>query len=176
LVSLTLHVSSHLWRVHAHYSPQLVERWTYVSSLLLSHTPHRSGTGTTRWGAWRMLRRVRERSRSSSPSQLWVAGPLSPYNVITYLFCIELRLYSKDVTFDPVPWFIICVRLGPSTPGDYVHARVLVPQNPGVTVSISVGRYPLPRDMWGSRLVHAIFEFQKNKNKNKFIKIVESSL
>jgi hypothetical protein len=25
LVSLTLHVSSHLWRVHAHYSPQLVE-------------------------------------------------------------------------------------------------------------------------------------------------------
>jgi hypothetical protein len=28
---------------------------------------------------------------------------------------------------------IICVRLGPSTPGDYVHARVLVPRNPGVT-------------------------------------------
>jgi hypothetical protein len=25
LVSLRLHVSSHLWRVHAHYSPQLVE-------------------------------------------------------------------------------------------------------------------------------------------------------
>jgi hypothetical protein len=24
LVSLTLHMSSHLWRVHAHYSPQLV--------------------------------------------------------------------------------------------------------------------------------------------------------
>jgi hypothetical protein len=46
--------------------------------------------------------RVRERSRPSSPSQLWVAGPLSPYNVITYLFCIELLLYSKDVTFDPV--------------------------------------------------------------------------
>jgi hypothetical protein len=39
LVSLTLHVSSHLWRVHAYYSPQLVELWTYVSSLLLSHTP-----------------------------------------------------------------------------------------------------------------------------------------
>jgi hypothetical protein len=31
-------MSSHLWRVHAHYSPQLVELWTYVSSLLLSHT------------------------------------------------------------------------------------------------------------------------------------------
>jgi hypothetical protein len=50
-----------------------------------------------------MLRCVRERSRSSSPSQLWVAGLLSPYNVITYLFYIELLLYSKDVTFDLVP-------------------------------------------------------------------------
>jgi hypothetical protein len=27
------------------------------------------------------------------------------------------------------------VRLGPNTPGDYVRARVLVPQNPGVTAS-----------------------------------------
>jgi hypothetical protein len=104
LVSLTLHVSSHLWRVHAHYSPQLVELWTYVSSLLLSHTPHRSRTGTTGWGARRMSCCVRERSRPLSPSQLWVAGPLSPYNVIIYLFCTELLLYSKDVTFDPVPW------------------------------------------------------------------------
>jgi hypothetical protein len=86
-------VSSHVWQVHAHYSPQLVERWTYVSSLLLSHTPHRSRTGTEGWGAWRMLWCVRERSRPSSPSQLWVAGPLSPYNVIIYLFCIELLLY-----------------------------------------------------------------------------------
>jgi hypothetical protein len=50
-----------------------------------------------------MLRCVRESSRSLSPSQLWVAGPLSPYNVIIYLFCIELFLYSKDVTFDHVP-------------------------------------------------------------------------
>ena len=121
-------MNSHLWRVHSHYSPQLVEWWTYVSSLLLSHTPHRSRTGTTGWGAWRMLWRVRERSRSSSPSQLWVAGPLSPYIVITYLFCIELLLCSKDVTFDPMPWFIICVRLGPSTPSDYVRARVLDPK------------------------------------------------
>jgi hypothetical protein len=134
LVSLTLHVSSYLRRVHAHYSPQLVELWTYVSSLLLSHTPHRSRTGTPGWGTWRMLRCVRERSRSSSPSQLWVAGPLSPYNVIIYLFYTKLLLYSKDVTFDPVPWFIICVRLGPSTPGDYVRAWVLVPPKPGVTI------------------------------------------
>jgi hypothetical protein len=137
LVSLTLHMSFHLWQVHTHYSPQLVELWTYVSSLLLSHTSHRSRIGTTGWGAWRMLWRVRERSRLSSPSQLWVAGPLSPYNVIIYLFCTEFLLCSKDVTFDPVPWFIICVRLGPSTPGGYVRARVLVPRNPGVTEVVS---------------------------------------
>jgi hypothetical protein len=74
-----------------------------------------------------MLRCVHERSRSSSPSQLWVAGPLSTYNVIIYLFCTELLLYSKDVTFDPVPLCIICVRLGPSTSGVYVRARVLDP-------------------------------------------------
>jgi hypothetical protein len=57
--------------------------------------PHRSRTGTTWGGAWRMLWCVRERSRLSSPSQLWVTGPLSPYNVNIYLFCIELLLYSK---------------------------------------------------------------------------------
>jgi hypothetical protein len=112
-------MSSHLWRVHAHYSPQLVERWTYVSSLLLSHTPHRSRTCTAGWGAWRMLWWVRERSRPSSPSQLWIAGSLSPYDIIIYLFCTNILLYSKDVTFVSVPLFIICVRLGPSTPGDY---------------------------------------------------------
>jgi hypothetical protein len=104
---------------------------------------------------YRMMRRMGdaaisswERSRSSSPSQLWVAGPLSPYNVFIYLFCIELLLYSKVVTFDHVPWFIICVRLGPSTPGDYVRARALDPWNPGVTrraatgcmISIRLGR------------------------------------
>jgi hypothetical protein len=32
------------------------------------------------------------------------------------------------------------VRLGPSTPGDYVRARVLVPQNPGVTSTRYRGR------------------------------------
>jgi hypothetical protein len=62
-----------------------------------------------------------------SPSQLWVAGSLSPYDVIIYLFCTELLLYSKDVTFVSVPLFIICVRLGLSTPGDYFCAQVLDP-------------------------------------------------
>jgi hypothetical protein len=31
------------------------------------------------------------------------------------------------VTFDPVPLYIICVRLGPSIPGVYVSTRVLDP-------------------------------------------------
>jgi hypothetical protein len=117
-------MNSHLWWVHAHYSPQLVEQLTYVGSPLLSHTPHKSRTCTIGWGTWRMLRCVRERSRSSSPSQLWVAGSLSPYVVFIYLFYTELILYSKVVTFVSIPWFIICVRLGLSTPGDYVRARV----------------------------------------------------
>jgi hypothetical protein len=54
-----------------------------------------------------------------------------PTDIIIYLFCTELLLYSKVVTFVSVPWFVICVRLGPSTPGDYVRARVLVPPQPG---------------------------------------------
>jgi hypothetical protein len=35
------------------------------------------------------------------------------------------------VTFDPVPLCIICVRLGPSTPGVYVRARVFDPLKSG---------------------------------------------
>jgi hypothetical protein len=83
-----------------------------------------------------MLWRVLERSRPSSPSQLWVAGSLSLYDVIIYLFYTELLLYSKDVTFISVALFILCVRLGLSTPGDYVRARVLVPRNPDMTINL----------------------------------------
>jgi hypothetical protein len=61
---------------------------------------------------------------------------LSLYDVIIYLFYTELLLYSKDVTFISVALFILCVRLGLSTPGDYVRARVLVPQNPDMTINL----------------------------------------
>jgi hypothetical protein len=91
---------------------------------------HRSRTGTAGWGAWRMLWRVRERSRPSSPSQLWVAKSLSPSDVIIYLFYTELLLYSKDVTFVYVSLFILCVRLGPSTPSVY-FAPGFEPLKPG---------------------------------------------
>jgi hypothetical protein len=53
------------------------------------------------------------------PINFGVAGSLSRYGVIFYLFCTELLLYSKDVIFVFVPLFIICVRLGPSTPGEF---------------------------------------------------------
>jgi hypothetical protein len=128
---------------------------------LLSHTPHRSRIGTAGCGAWRMLRSDLERSRTPSPSQLWVARSLSPYDVIIYLFCIELILYRKDVTFISIPLFIICVRLGPSTPGDYVHARVLVTQNPGVT---NTSKKDIKRsiEVQDSRRIEA----QKNQRRN----------
>jgi hypothetical protein len=119
-------------------------------TLAVTH-PHRSRTGTIGWGACRMLWWVRERSRSSSPSQLWVAGPLSPYNVIIYLFCTELLLCSKDVTFDPVPWFIICVR--PSTPGDYFVPGFWTPKT-------RVWHYSNQIPMWFAMLEHTILSLK----------------
>jgi hypothetical protein len=38
------------------------------------------------------------------------------------------RQYSKDVTFVYVPLFIICVRLGPSTPGVYFAPEFWTPK------------------------------------------------
>jgi hypothetical protein len=34
----------------------------------------------------------------------------------------------KDVTFDPVPLYIICMRLGPSIPGVYVNPGFWTPK------------------------------------------------
>jgi hypothetical protein len=88
-----------------------------------------------------MLWWVHERSKLSSPRQLWVAGSLSPYDVIIYLFCTELLLYSTDVTFVSVPWVIICVRLGPSTLGDFFAPGSWCPWNPGVTIGQGLAHY-----------------------------------
>jgi hypothetical protein len=128
LVSLTPHVSSHLWRVHAHYSPQPVEWWTHVSSLLLSHIPPQVKNRYCR------MRRMEDAVKSSwevwavvSQSTLgcWI---VSSYDVNIYLFCTEPLLYSKDVTFVSVPLSIICVRLGPSTPSDYFTLEFWTPK------------------------------------------------
>jgi hypothetical protein len=44
------------------------------------------------------------------------------------------------------------VRLGPSTPGDYVRVRVLVPRNPGVT-----GRDGRKEDKSGGMVVPVVY-------------------
>jgi hypothetical protein len=85
------------------------------------------------------------RSRTGTAVHTSVHARYSPYDVIIYLFCTKLLLYSKDVTFDYVPCVIICVRLGPSTLGDYARVRVLVPLKPGcdrsgIRVMLTVGR------------------------------------
>jgi hypothetical protein len=73
------------------------------------------------------------------PVNFGIAGSLSPYNVIIYLFCTELLLYSKDVTFVSAPLFIICVRLGPSTPGDYFAPGFWTPKTGCGTLSVDLG-------------------------------------
>jgi hypothetical protein len=62
------------------------------------------------------------------PVNFMVAESSSAYDVIIYLFCTELLLYSKDVIFISVPWVIICVRLGPSTLGDYFAPEFWTPR------------------------------------------------
>jgi hypothetical protein len=104
---------------------------------------HMWRTGTAGWGAWRILWRIRERSRPSSPSQLWFAGSLSPYDVFIYLFCTKFLLYSKDVTFVSVPLLVICVRLGPSTPGVYFAPGFWTPK-PGCDNDIPLARLRAP--------------------------------
>jgi hypothetical protein len=67
---------------------------------LLSHTPPQVKN------RYRRMRRMEdaamsswERSRPSSPSQLWVAGPLSPYNLIIYFFvqnsCYVVKMWHS---------------------------------------------------------------------------------
>ena len=116
-----------------------------MSSLLLSHTPtgqEQVPQDEVHGGCYDEF--VRDLGRRL-PVNFGVAGLLSPYDVFIYLFCTELLLYGKDVTFVSVPLFIIYVRLGPNTPGDYVRARVLVPPKSGCDRSgirgmLTVGR------------------------------------
>jgi hypothetical protein len=49
------------------------------------------------------------------------------------------------------------VRLGPSTPGDYVRARVLVPRNPGVTWA------PQPRPLHGEASRQAPYPSRRHR-------------
>jgi hypothetical protein len=111
-----------------HYSPQLVERWTCVSSPLLSHTPpyrRRTGgsRGATQQGVWSDLGGV-------SQLTLWRQG----WTLIRFIFIFYfVRLPQCNKYFDVILIFIsihsviiyvvffgacmICTRLCPSNPG-----------------------------------------------------------
>jgi hypothetical protein len=92
-----------------HYSPQLVEWWTCVSSPLLSHTPHRRRTGgssgVTRRGVLLDLGGV---SQLTFWRQGWILDP-----VIFIFYFVRLLLCNKYsdyiVTFISIHSIIICV-------------------------------------------------------------------
>jgi hypothetical protein len=139
-------MSSHLWWVHAHYSPQLVERWTYVSSpLLYSHPPGQEQVPQDEaHGGWcdEIIRGLDRRLPDNF--SCWI---------VVFIWCKFLTilygtpLYINVVTFISVPWVIICVRFGPSTLGNYVHARVLVPPKPGCDRSGIRGMLTIGRNL-----------------------------
>jgi hypothetical protein len=125
-------MNSHLWWVHADYSPQLVERWTCVSSPLLSHTPHRRRTGGSR-GATQ--RGVRFDLGGISQLTLWRQG----WTLVCLLFVIyfvRLPLCNKYsdyiVTFISIHSVIICVVFF----GAYMRYTRLCSLNPGVTMGL----------------------------------------
>jgi hypothetical protein len=133
LISLTHHMNSHLWWVHAQYSPQLVERWTCVSSPLLSHTPHRRSTrgsrGATQRGVWLDLGGV-------SQSTFWRQG----WTLVRFIFIfyfVRLPLCNKYsdyiVTFISIHYVIICVVFF----GAYMRCTRLGPLNSNVTEVVS---------------------------------------
>jgi hypothetical protein len=128
--SLTHHMNSHLWWVHAHYSPQLVDRWTCVSSPLLSHTPHRRSTGgsrgVTQRGVWLDLGGV-------SQLTLWRQGWTLVRSIFIFYFvrlpqCNKYSYYI--VTFISIHSVIICVVFF----GAYMRCTQLCPLDPGVTL------------------------------------------
>jgi hypothetical protein len=122
-------MNSHLWWVHAHYSPQLVEWWTCVSSPLLSHIPHRRRTGgsrgATQRGVWLDLGGV-------SHLTLWRQGWTLVHFIFMFYF-VRLPLcnkYSDDiVTFISIHSVIICVVFFVA----YMRCTRLYHLNPGVT-------------------------------------------
>jgi hypothetical protein len=112
-----------------HYSPQLVERWTCVSSPLLSHTPHRRRTGGSGGATHRGVRfDLGGVSQLTFWRQGWNFDP-----VIFILYFVRLPLCNKYsdyfVTFISIHSVIIyvvffgacmrCTRLCPLKPGCY---------------------------------------------------------
>jgi hypothetical protein len=110
-----------------HYSPQLVERWTCVSSPLPSHTPHRRRIGGSRGATQRGVRfDLGGVSQLTFWRQGWILDPF----IFTFYF-VRLPLCNKysdyTVTFISIHYVIIyvvffgacmrCTRLCPLKPG-----------------------------------------------------------
>jgi hypothetical protein len=107
LITLTLHMNSHLWWVHAHYSPQLVELWYFVSSLLrYINRPHeknrwsrrRPTTKSTSLSRWRLLVNF-----MAPRNNIWFALLLSSIFVRYFHYVIMIF-----VTFISIHFVIIC--------------------------------------------------------------------
>jgi hypothetical protein len=94
LISLTLHMNSHLWWVHAHYSPQLIELWSFVRSPLWYIKPPYE---KNRWSRRRPTMRSMSLSRWRLPASLMT--PRNNYLVhfiIIIYFCRTLPLCNND--------------------------------------------------------------------------------
>jgi hypothetical protein len=87
-----------------HYSPQLVERWTCVSSPLLSHTPHRRRTdgssGATHRGVRFDLGVV---SQLTFWRQGWILDP-----VIFIFYFVRLPLCNKYSDYCDIYHYTLC--------------------------------------------------------------------
>jgi hypothetical protein len=160
-------MSLHLWWVHAHYSPQLVERWTYMSSpLLYSHPPGQEQLPQDE---------AHEGCCAEFVSGLDHRLPVNygcwidVFVWCKYLFCIELLLYSKDVAFVSVPWVIICVRFDPSTLGDYFTPGFWTPK-------IRVWHDLMCRIYWQLKLAVATFSTLLRQHKCKGLLLLETYL
>jgi hypothetical protein len=126
-------MNSHLWWVHAHYSPRLVEIWSFVSSYLRYINPPQE---KNRW-PWRS-RTTRSRLDLGDVSQstLWRQG----WTLVRFIFIIyfvRLPLCNKYfydiVTFISIHYVIICVVFFSA----YMRCTRLYPLNPSVTEVVS---------------------------------------
>jgi hypothetical protein len=121
-------MSSHLWWVHAHYSPKLVEWWTCVSSPLLSHTPHRRSTGGSNGATQRGVRfDLGGVSQLTFWCQGWILDP-----VIFIFYFVSLPLCNKysnycDIYLYTLCYYICCLlwRMYEMHPALSLKARVL---------------------------------------------------
>jgi hypothetical protein len=110
LIILTLHMSSNLWWVHAHYSPQLVELWSFVSSPLRYINPHKWRAGSPGGG---LLQGVRAILGGVSLSALSCQGIILVCFIIIIYFCKTLPRFNivYDICLYTLGHYIWCSSL-----------------------------------------------------------------